>query len=158
MTEDLPSPFPDAAGEGNSGSARRARNIAAIRTYFRLLEDRDIESWIELWADECAVVAPYADGRVPGLLTGRADVYAFYRDEADGYARLSFPDTDIIATDDPDRVVVHWYPRGELTDGTRYRNENIGIFEFDADGRIRRFTEFFNPLGLTGRSDPADER
>lgn len=157
MTEDLSSPFPDTPGNALSESARRERNIRSLRSYFRLLADRDIDSWIELWADDCSVVAPYAWGPVPELLNGRADVYAFYRDEAEGYARLSFPDTDIIPTNDPDRVVVHWYPHGETADGARYQNENIGIFEFDADGRIRRFTEFFNPLGLTGRADTPSE-
>ncbi|UCM88169.1 nuclear transport factor 2 family protein [Streptomyces marincola] len=155
MTDELSLPFLGAESTTLSASARRERNVVSLRSYFRLLQERDIESWIELWADDCTVVAPYADGRIPQLLSGRADVYAFYREEADGYARLSFPGTDIMPTQDPDRVVVHWYPRGELTDGTQYQNENIGIFEFDAYGRIRRFTEFFNPLGLTGRPDPA---
>ncbi|CAL9674972.1 nuclear transport factor 2 family protein [Streptomyces sp. enrichment culture] len=126
----------------------RARNTATLHRYFRLLADLDIDAWIELWAPDCEVIAPYTPGGVPAVINGRDRLHGFYAGEAAKYTRLRYPGTEIWSLHDPHRAVARWFPRAELVGGGTYRNENVGLFEFDDDGRIRRFTEYFNPLPL----------
>jgi hypothetical protein len=42
-------------------------------------------------------------------------------------------------------VLARWHPHAEFTAGGIYDNEVIGLFEFDGDGKIRLFTEYFDP-------------
>lgn len=123
----------------------RARNHDALMRYFRLLESLDIDAWIELWAADCEVSAPYAAESAARALYGREELHRHYAAEAAKYVRLRYPATEIQPLLDPARFLARWFPRGDLADGGTYRNENLGIFEFDATGRISRFVEYFNP-------------
>lgn len=122
--------------------------MATLRRYFRLLEQRDIDTWIELWAERCTISMPYAVAGMPGLLTGRNDVHDFYREQAARYRSLSYPGTVLLPMEAPGRVLARWYPHGELHGGGSYRNENLGVFDLDPDGRIRHLVEYFGPAGL----------
>ncbi|MEU4745854.1 nuclear transport factor 2 family protein [Actinosynnema sp. NPDC023658] len=129
-----------------SGADRRTRNVATLERYFDRLAALDIGSWIELWAPDCVQVMPFAAGPVPDRVEGRDQVRELYQGMADGYAELSFADLEILPLEDPDKVVARWRPQGRMTDGRPYENENVALFEFDGDGRIVRFTEYFNPV------------
>ncbi|WP_053720086.1 nuclear transport factor 2 family protein [Saccharothrix sp. NRRL B-16348] len=129
-----------------SGEDRRARNVATLEAYFTHLAALDVDSWIELWAEGCVQVMPFAAGGVPGRVEGRDLVRELYQGMANGYAELTFADLEILPLDDPDKVLALWRPRGRMTDGREYANENVGLFEFDADGRIAMFTEYFHPV------------
>ncbi|MGW4116152.1 nuclear transport factor 2 family protein [Actinosynnema sp. NPDC004786] len=129
-----------------SDEDRRARNAATLETYFERLAALDVDSWIELWADGCVQVMPFAAGGIPDRVEGRDQVRELYQGMADGYAELAFADVEILPLDDPDKVLALWHPRGKLADGREYANENVGLFEFDPDGRIAMFTEYFHPV------------
>ncbi|WP_461036456.1 nuclear transport factor 2 family protein [Streptomyces mayteni] len=129
--------------------------MATLETYFRLLADLDIDAWIALWAERCVIEAPYAPASIPRLVTGRSDVLDFYREQAAGYVSLDFPNTVLLPMEDPDLVLARWYPGGELTTGARYRNQNVGVFEFDAEGKIERLVEYFDPNPLTAPAEPS---
>ncbi|GAB2913442.1 nuclear transport factor 2 family protein [Streptomyces mayteni] len=146
------------AGVGQeSADTRRARNIDALRTYFRLLEQGDIDSWIELWAHDCTQAVPYATGELPTSLSGQRDIHTLYRNIADGFTRLRYLLIEFQPLADPDVVFARWRPRCELVGGGVYVNESVGIFEFDAEGRIRHFTEYFNPAGFVENYDSFSE-
>ena len=78
---------------------------------------------------------------------------ALFQRIADGFAELSFTLTEFHPLLDPDKVFARWYPRCVMPDGSVYTNESVGLFEFDADGRIRLFTEYFNPSGFVDSFD-----
>ncbi|MFJ8312072.1 MULTISPECIES: nuclear transport factor 2 family protein [unclassified Streptomyces] len=127
---------------------RRARNIEALRSYFSLLEKSDIDTWIGLWAKDCTQYVPYAAGDLPSLLTGKDAIHTLYTSIASGFARLAFTLTEFHPLDDPDKVFARWRPRCEMVGGGVYTNESVGLFEFDTEGRIKTFTEYFNPAGF----------
>ncbi len=136
-----------------SNDARRIRNMETLQTYFRLLEGRNIDAWITLWAEDCSIIAPYATGDIPKMINGKSSVYSFYREQAASYVALRFAGTEIYPFHDPDKVLARWYPRGELHGGYIYTNENIGVFEFNGEGSITRFFEYFNPVGVLEKSN-----
>ncbi|MFG2052035.1 nuclear transport factor 2 family protein [Micromonospora sp. NPDC048935] len=131
-----------------SADARRARNVATLRDYYRLLSRLDIDGWIELWAEDCLQLMPYATGGLPSSVAGRPAVYELYKQMATGYSVLRYDDVELYPLQDPDKVFARWKPTAQLVDGTSYRNENAALFEFDATGRIVRFVEYFNPVPL----------
>lgn len=140
-----------------SAEALRARNVETLRTYFRLLADRDIDRWIALWAEDCSQVMPFAGGSLPARVRGRAEVDALYRGMAADYRELSFADLRLDPMENPDLVLARWRPEGTLTSGEAYSNENVAIFGFDADGAIVSFVEYFDPTRVPARMGAAGE-
>lgn len=131
-----------------AANERRTRNLRTLASYFRLLEEKDLDSWRTLWTDDCTQLIPYASGDLPKALHGADEVYLLYRRIAAGYTKLRFTLTEFHPMYDPDQVFARWHPRCELVGGGVYTNESIGLFEFDTNGKIARFTEYFNPLGF----------
>lgn len=128
-----------------SAEERRSRNVETLRTYFRLLADRDIDRWITLWAEDCSQHMPFAGGSLPAEVRGRAEVDALYRGMAADYQDLSFADLRLDPLEDADLVLARWRPEGTLTSGKPYSNENVALFGFDRDGAIVTFVEYFDP-------------
>jgi uncharacterized protein len=129
----------------NHAQPARARNLATVHTYFRLQQEQDLDTWITLWADDGAQAIPFAPDGFPRLVTGRARLQEVYRNLFDGYAALTIVAPQIDALQDANRVLARWHTHAELTDGTTYDNDLIGLFEFDGDGRVRLLTEYFDP-------------
>jgi ketosteroid isomerase-like protein len=125
---------------------RRARNVANLENYYRLLAARDIDGWITLWAEGCEQMIPFASGDLPTTVTGRDKVYDLYKKMAAGYTSLRFSDIELHPMHNPDQVFARWTPYGELADGRVYTNNNVALFEFDGYGKITHFTEYFNPV------------
>ncbi|MFS8097941.1 nuclear transport factor 2 family protein [Lentzea alba] len=130
--------------------------METLRNYFTLLAALDIDEWSRLWSEDCVQVMPFAVGSLPGEVRGRDAVRDLYDGMARQYRTLRFDDLTLYPATDPDQVLALWKPRGELTDGTEYSNENIAMFEFGADGLIARFTEYFNPAGVGDRFVPKE--
>ncbi|WP_405475009.1 nuclear transport factor 2 family protein [Streptomyces sp. NBC_00009] len=132
---------------------RRIRNMAALNAYFYLLEEGDLDSWIDLWADNCTQIVPYAAGELPRRLTGKDEIHTLYKSIAGGFTKLTFQLTELHPLQDPDKIFARWQPYIELLDGSFYSNESVGLFEFDEEGRIRHFSEYFNPSGFVENYD-----
>lgn len=136
-----------------SREERYARNIDSLRRYFRLLEENDIDAWIELWAEDAEQSVPYASGALPAFLRGRPEIHALYTSIGRGFTRLRYLLTEFEPAENPDIVFARWRPRCELVGGGIYTNESVGLFEFDGEGRILRFSEYFNPAGFVENYD-----
>jgi uncharacterized protein len=128
-----------------SGEERRTRNVATVRTYYSLQEAMDLDSWLDLWADDGAQSIPYAPDGFPPLLSGKAELRRIYEDLFAGFSRLEILDLTVDPLLDPDRVLARWHTRADLVAGGHYDNDLIGLFELRPDGTIGHFTEYFNP-------------
>ena len=122
----------------------RERNLATVRRFLRLLEDKDIDSWIELWADDAFQFYPFGSAMFPPQLHGRNDVYARWKDLPDRFDRLGFPLRDAWA--DGDTVIAQFDGDCVMTGGEPYRNNYIALFRFTAAGAIREYWEYFDPI------------
>ena len=140
------------SNERRSSGDIRERNLATLRDYFGMLRRKNADAWGEIWAERCVVFSPYAPEGVPRVLTGRADVRAFSREQLAAQGELSLGEVTLLPLEDPNRVAARWFPRGRLAPGEEYANEHFAIFEFDADGRIAVATEYFDPAALAGLS------
>jgi ketosteroid isomerase-like protein len=124
---------------------RRARNAETMRTWFRLQESHDLDAWLELWADDGTQSIPYAPPGFPRSISGKAQLSELYRSLFKGFVKVNIQDLVIDPLHDPDRVLVRWHTYAPLVNGDIYENDLIGVFEFDADGRVRHLTEYLDP-------------
>lgn len=133
------------SGVSARAEERRARNVATMRTWFRLQEELDVETWLTLWADDPEQAVPFAPASLPRMISGRQTLAELYRSLFAGFAEIGIRDLRISALDDPDRVLVQWHTVASLRNGQVYDNELIGVFEFTEDGKVRKLTEYLDP-------------
>lgn len=121
------------------------RHIETVRRFLRLLEEKDVGSWIELWADNADHYYPYGTGMFPGYLSGKGAIYDRWKNTPDMFERFRFPVREIWA--DGDTVVARFDADCVLKgSGKRYLNTYVCIFKFDSKGRIREYWEYFDPI------------
>ena len=120
-----------------------------LNEYFRLLSENDIDAWLRLWSDDgIDMHVPFAAGGLPKRVTDKEHLGRLYRDIGAGFVKLEFPSVELFPSVTGERVFARWTPSGELTGGGSYTNQSVGVFDFDAEGRITRFWEYFSPLGF----------
>jgi ketosteroid isomerase-like protein len=128
-------------------SPREAR-VEAVRTFFRLLEEKDIDAWMDLWADDADHYYPYGTEMFPPHLRGREAIRENWEGVPGLFDSLSFALHDIWC--DGDTVIVRLDSDNVMKGGDRrYRNTYICVFTFDRQGLIRVYREYFDPI-VTG--------
>jgi uncharacterized protein len=123
-------------------------NAETVRKMYEAMSKKDIKTWISFWTKDGIQYLPYAPDGFPESIAGRDNLEQIYTDLLAGYGELRYTHIDIDAMANPDKVLARWGVDIELKGKTeRYKNELIGIFEFE-DGKVKSFTEYFNPLAF----------
>jgi ketosteroid isomerase-like protein len=125
-------------------NSSKDRHTEVIRTFLRLLEEKDIDAWIRLWAQDAEQEYPFGTQMFPPHLAGRDAIHERWKSMPDMFDSLSFPLLDVWT--DGDTSVARF--DGELvrTDGVTYRNHYICTFRFTGEGKIRHYREYFDPI------------
>jgi ketosteroid isomerase-like protein len=127
--------------------ARRDRNAATVRKYFRLQGEPDLDAWIQLWAHDGRQLIPFAPYDFPKAIEGRQALDRVYRELYSGYRTIEI-DATVEPMLDPDTVLARWHTHAQLVSGGTYSNELIGVFVFGSDGKLCELTEYFDPIAF----------
>lgn len=123
----------------------RDRALATVGEFLRLLERGDIESWIELWAEDADHYYPFGTEMFPRHIHGRDAIHARWHDTPAMFTSMSFPLRTTWV--DGDTVLAQFGGECVLkSTGARYTNDYLAIFRFDEAGRIREYWEYFDPI------------
>ncbi|MGW9071859.1 nuclear transport factor 2 family protein [Streptomyces yangpuensis] len=118
----------------------------------RLLLEKDIPAWVDLWDARGVLEFPFAPAGWPARLEGKAAVGAYMRDYPDHIDLHDFPDVTIHQTTVPETIVVEMRGVGRLvkTD-TPYDMTYIAVVTVE-NGLITSYRDYWNPLAasLTG--------
>ncbi|MFD0120400.1 nuclear transport factor 2 family protein [Streptomyces virginiae] len=114
----------------------------------RLLLDKDIASWVGLWAEHGVMEFPFAPAGRPRRLEGREAVAAYMRDYPDHIDLHDFPDLLIHETTDPSTIVVEMRGVGRLVaTGNPFDMTYIAVVTVQ-DGRFTSYRDYWNPLAV----------
>jgi ketosteroid isomerase-like protein len=127
--------------------ARRDRNAATVREYFRLQGEPDLDAWIQLWAPDGRQLIPFAPYDFPKAIEGRQALDRVYRELYSGYRTIEI-DATVEPMLDPDTVLARWHTHAQLVSGGTYSNELIGVLVFGSDGQLCELTEYFDPIAF----------
>ncbi|MFJ6695773.1 nuclear transport factor 2 family protein [Streptomyces sp. NPDC091272] len=118
----------------------------------RLLLDKNIAAWVDLWDEQGIFEFPFAPDGWPRWLEGRVAVAEYMRGYPDHIDLHDFPRVEIIETVDPEVIVVEMRGVGRLvaTDAP-FDMSYIAVVTVRA-GRITRYRDYWNPLAV---QDPA---
>jgi ketosteroid isomerase-like protein len=129
-------------------TAVTSTNTDVVERLLDHLSVHDIAAATALFTRDAELVAPFAPPPLPPGGSGREQIGTLFVAIFDAYGRVAFTHRRIVATADPDVVVGRWRTHIEvLASGATYAAEVIAVIEL-RDGRIARFTEYFNPDAL----------
>lgn len=110
----------------------------------------DVDALAALLADDVVMELPYAPDGYGKEHRGKDAVVRFQRAAARSFSQFAMTVDRILATVDPLVVVAEHHGEGvAATTGRPYRNRYVTIFELDQDGRVRRWTEHYDPAAVT---------
>jgi len=118
-----------------------------IQLFYQLLEQKDLMNWMALWAKDAKNIFPYANYLINDTLEGLTSIQQFWSKSPNMYARLSLPVNEIYTK--TSTAVAFFENNHLLKDSPQfYKAQNIGVFEFDKQGKIKCYTEYFDPINL----------
>ena len=123
----------------------RDQLITAATDFFRLLEERDMEKWIDLWAEDGIDRKPYATGMFPEEIVGREAVYDSWKGITEVFESVCFPIHEFIVDIKNRTVVVRLDGKGLMKNRNLYQNTYIFLIHYDKDLKIEECYEYFNP-------------
>ncbi|XMN07444.1 nuclear transport factor 2 family protein [Streptomyces griseobrunneus] len=123
------------------------------RQGLRLLLDKDIPGWVDLWDENGVFEFPFApDGR-PQRLEGKGAVAAYMRGYPDHIDLHDFPYVEIHRTDESGTIVVEMRGVGRIVEtGAPFDMSYIAVVTFEG-GLIVRYRDYWNPLAVRGLSE-----
>lgn len=127
----------------SAAGSQFAENVNVARTFFELLDRKDIDAWSELWSGDGRISVPYPPEGFGTSIDGKVNIQSAFRDL---YGNFKFFDTEltgIYPVADSGTVVVEYNVRATLAGGTEYTNSNIAVFRF-VDGRITAYHDYFD--------------
>ncbi|MFJ8532146.1 nuclear transport factor 2 family protein [Streptomyces sp. NPDC093591] len=114
----------------------------------RLLLDKDIPAWVDLWDEDGVFEFPFAPEGWPRRLEGKTAVSDYMRDYPNHIDLHDFPDLKIHQTDDAETIVVEMRGVGRLVhSGAPFDMTYIAVVSV-VDGRITRYRDYWNPLAV----------
>lgn len=133
----------------NYDATMRDRNQKVVRDFLALLEAKNIQAWIELWAEDGVQEMPFSPPGFPSRIEGKTAIHSHYSGLPTAYSRMAFPDLKIYQMLDPNWLLAEY--RGEIdiaATGRAYNNHYCALFNL-RDGQIALFKEYFNPTILS---------
>ncbi|EDY59690.1 conserved hypothetical protein [Streptomyces sviceus ATCC 29083] len=122
--------------------------VDLYRHSLRLLLDKNIPAWVDLWAEDGLMEFPFAPAGRPQRLVGKEAVAAYMRHYPDHIDLHGFPDLRIHQTTDPQTIVVEMRGVGRLVQtGAPFDMTYIAVVTV-RDGRITSYRDYWNPLAL----------
>jgi ketosteroid isomerase-like protein len=122
--------------------------VDLYRHSLRLLLDKNIPAWIDLWAEDGLMEFPFAPEGWPQRLEGRRAIADYMRHYPDHIDLYDFPDLRIHQTTDPQTIVVEMRGVGRLVEtGAPFDMTYIAVVSV-RDGRITSYRDYWNPLAV----------
>lgn len=118
-----------------------------IEQFYQYLAQKNIATWMTLWASEASTHFPYANDLLPSELPDRAAIKEFWSGAPDLYEQLSFQVEAIFEKEQ--EAVVFFSCKNLIKDSqTYYQDQQVGRFTFDEAGNITAYQEYFDSLNL----------
>lgn len=123
------------------------RNKKTVISFFSLLEDENIPSFVDLFAKNGQQVNPYASGLFPEGASGKEALLNYWSLVPDLFDGMKFSIEQLYAMEDPSIVFVKYTGKITLKDNAGiYQNNYYSTFKFNKEGKIIEYVEIFNPI------------
>jgi ketosteroid isomerase-like protein len=113
-----------------------------VEQFFNKLgKEGDTEGFVSLVSPDVVVDTPFSPKGQPTKFKGRDEIRARFADARATMKNFEFIDTEILATEDPERWVATCKSRGNHLDGREYTNTYCWMFRI-SDNKIVWWCEY----------------
>jgi uncharacterized protein len=102
--------------EQNSDQDVREKNIKLIQSFLDLLEQKDLNAWINLWDEDGRQLNPYAPKGFRRVLSGKNTIFHHWGGVPNAYGRISFTHREMYPTLDRDVIYTEFCGEIEVLD------------------------------------------
>ncbi|MEU9801300.1 nuclear transport factor 2 family protein [Streptomyces sp. NPDC051000] len=114
----------------------------------RLLLEKDVPAWVDLWDENGILEFPFAPPGRPQRLEGRAAIADYMRPYPDHIDLHDFPEVTVHQTTVPETIVVEMRGVGRLVKtGGPFDMTYIAVVTVE-DGLITSYRDYWNPLAV----------
>lgn len=122
------------------------KNKISVLLFYTAIDQMDVDALVDLFSEDCKHVNPYASGILPHGAEGKEGVRSYWTPVFEQFQEVNMTILEIYAMEDPTIVYVKAKGQVVLKDGPDYNNDYYMIFRFDSDGKIKHYSEIFNPV------------
>lgn len=109
------------------------------------LVSKDVQAWVDLFAEDAVVEFPYAS-TTPGRLEGKAAIYNYIKDVPAQMRDLVFTNVRIYSTSNPDVLFAEVHGEADIVStGLHYQQDYVMRLE-TKEGKIIHYREYWNPV------------
>jgi ketosteroid isomerase-like protein len=132
--------------------ATREKNTESVRLFMKHIEESDIRSFLDLFAEDGVQFNYFQCGMLPPEIRGKEGLRKFWSPIPGRFSEMSFPIDAIYPMADPGMIAVKYHGNTRLRDSKKsYNNEYFALFVFDEEGKIKEYHEYSNPV-ITAKS------
>lgn len=159
-TRDVFAPAIEKAGSNPASYIQRQKTEAAVLEFLTALEEKDMEKFAGVWADDAVQDMPYSPKGFPKRVSGKENIINHYSSWPEVSGKAEFTDNIIFyPIQDPQMVFVEFQGRVDIKPtGREYIQTYGGLFHVE-NGKIKLFREYYNPepfkyaFGLEGNKE-----
>lgn len=123
------------------------RNKQTVTAFFETLEREDMETLVDMFAEDGVQINPYNGGVFPAGAQGKQELLAYWAPVPGNFDSMRFPIDELLATEDPNVIFVRYRGDIKLKNGAGfYRNTYYSTFRFNDSGEITEYVEIFDPV------------
>jgi ketosteroid isomerase-like protein len=125
----------------------REKNIQSARNLLSFLEQRQLQDFTDLFAEDGKWTHPYHSGLFPPVTQGKKAIFENISKAASNFTEIHFPIDEILPFHDPNKVAIKFTGNLLLKNGKgTYQNDYLAILTFNNQGKITEWTEYYNPI------------
>ena len=123
------------------------QNKATVRLFFKTLESENVDSLVNLFAENAKHINPYHSNLFPKGAEGKEGIRAYWTPVFPNFDGMEFLIEEIYAMENPNMVYVKYQGIIKLKDDAGfYKNDYYSTFKFNEKGEITEYVEIFNPI------------
>lgn len=134
------------SGVDESSAQRRQETVELHRSQLRHLLNKDMEAWVDAFAEDAVFELPFAPPNYPTRIEGKAAIHEYVKDYPKHIDLQDFPEVTVHQTLDPAVIVVEARAEGRVVaTGKPYRVLYVWVVTVEG-GKIVRQRDYWNPL------------
>ena len=134
------------AAANPSSYIKRQQTADAVRTFLTSLEEKDMEKFASVWADDAVQDMPYSPKGHPKRVVGKENLVNLYSGWPENSGESDFTSELVFyPMQDPETIFVEFKGDVEIIPtGRQYQQTYGGLFHV-VDGKIKLFREYYDP-------------
>ncbi len=146
-TRDVFGPASENASAHPASYIKRQQTEKAVRDFLTALEQKDMEKFAGLWAEDAVQEMPYAPTGFPDRVSGKAALIQHYAAWPENSGKADFTSALVLyPLQDPEWIFAEFKGQVEIVPTGRMYHQNYGGLFLVKKGKIVLFREYFDPV------------